>query len=424
MIFGSTATTTDVVMIGVIVVLLVITAFLALAETGLTRMSRAKAVGLEESGRKGGLAVLRLVTRPEEFLNPLLLVILVVQSIQTALTTLVSERLFGGAGVVVGLFFNILIVFVLCEAAPKTWAVQHSESSALATARPVYTITRFWPLRMVSRMLIGLTNVILPGKGLKQGPFVSEEELLAVADEARESETIDASEAALIKEIIDFGDTIVREVMVPRTDMISVQSDFRVADVMEIVLLNGYSRVPVSGEGIDDIVGVAYAKDLMRAERDDQESAEVAKYMRLAHFVPETKRVADLLREMQGEKFHMAIVIDEYGGTSGLVTLEDLIEELVGEIVDEYDVEDPRVEPLPGGDVRVDGRLSIDEANEVLGGELPEGDWDTVGGLLFSTLGKVAVEGDEVDVDGYRLRADKIQGRRITRVRISQRASS
>jgi putative hemolysin len=120
----------------------------------------------------------------------------------------------------------------------------------------------------------------------------------------------------------------------------------------------------------------------------------------------------------------MAIVIDEYGGTSGLVTLEDLIEELVGEIVDEYDVEDPRVEPLPGGDVRVDGRLSIDEANEVLGGELPEGDWDTVGGLLFSTLGKVAAEGDEVDVDGYRLRADKIQGRRITRVRISQRVSS
>jgi CBS domain containing-hemolysin-like protein len=162
----------------------------------------------------------------------------------------------------------------------------------------------------------------------------------------------------------------------------------------------------------------------MRAERDDEESAEVAKYMRAAHFVPETKRVADLLREMQGEKFHMAIVIDEYGGTSGLVTLEDLIEELVGEIVDEYDVEDPRVEPLPGGDIRVDGRLSIDEANEVLAGELPEGDWDTVGGLLFSTLGKVAVEGDEVDVDGYRLRADKIQGRRITRVRISQHASS
>jgi CBS domain containing-hemolysin-like protein len=409
-------TSTDVVMIVAIVVLLVITAFLALAETGLTRMSRAKALGLEESGTRSGRALARLVSHPEEFLNPLLFVVLVIQTVQTALTTLVSERLFGGAGVAIGLFVNVVLVFVLCEAAPKTWAVQHSDKAALVTAGPVLALTRFWPLRMISQALIGLTNVILPGKGLKQGPFVSEEELLAVADEAHESETIDDAERALIREIIDFGDTIVREVMVPRTDMVTVQSDFRVADVMEIVLLNGYSRIPVCGESIDDIVGVAYAKDLMRAERDGCESAEVGQFMRPAHFVPETKAVAKLLREMQSEKFHMAIVIDEYGGTAGLVTLEDLIEELVGEIVDEYDVEDPRVEPLPGGDILVDGRLSIDEANEVLGGHLPEGEWDTVGGLLFSTLGKVASE-------GYRLRAEKVQGRRITRVRISPERS-
>jgi putative hemolysin len=419
MMLAVTVETVDVAMIIAILVLLGVAAFLALAETGLTRMSRAKALGLEESGRRSGSALARLVSHPEEFINPLLLVVLIVQTVQTALTTLVAERLFGGAGVAIGLFVNVVLVFVLCEAAPKTWAVQHAERSALATAGPVYALTRFWPLRMISRGLIGLTNVILPGRGLKQGPFVSEEELLAVADEAHESATIDDAERALIREIIDFGDTIVREVMVPRTDMVTVQSDFRVADVMEIVLLNGYSRIPVCGESIDDVVGIAYAKDLMRAERDDCESAEVSQFMRPAQFMPETKRVAELLREMQADKFHMAIVIDEYGGTSGLVTLEDLIEELVGEIVDEYDVEDPRVEPLPGGDIRVDGRLSIDEANEVLAGALPEGDWDTVGGLLFSTLGKVAVEGDEVDVDGYRLRADKIQGRRITRVRIS-----
>jgi putative hemolysin len=414
-----TVETIDMVMIVAIVVLLALAAFLALAETGLTRMSRAKAMGLAESGRRSAGRLARLVSRPEEFINPLLLVVLVIQTVQTALTTLVAERLFGGAGVAVGLFVNVVLVFVLCEAAPKTWAVQHPDTAALFTAGPVHALTRFWPLRMISRALIGLTNVILPGKGLKQGPFVSEEELLAVADEAHESETIDAAERALIREIIDFGDTIVREVMVPRTDMITVESDFRVADVMEIVLLNGYSRIPACGESIDDVVGIAYAKDLMRAERDDCESAEVSQFMRPAHFVPETKRVAELLREMQSEKFHMAIVIDEYGGTSGLVTLEDLIEELVGEIVDEYDVEDPRVEPLPGGDIRVDGRLSIDEANEVLGGALPEGDWDTVGGLLFSTLGKVAVEGEEVEVGGHRLRVDKVQGRRITRVRIS-----
>ena len=262
--------------------------------------------------------------------------------------------------------------------------------------------------------------MILPGKGLKQGPFVSEEELLAMADEAAEAESIEPEELALIQQIIEFGDTIVREVMVPRTDMVTVGTDFRVGDVMEVVLLNGYSRVPVCGEGIDDIVGVVYAKDLMRAERDGHEDAGVSSLMRPARFVPETKRVAELLREMQADQFHMAIVIDEYGGTSGLVTLEDLIEELVGEIVDEYDVEDPRIEPLPGGDLRVNGRLAIDEANEVLDGALPEGDWDTVGGLLFSKLGKVAMEGDTVEVDGYRLRADKVQGRRISRVRISR----
>jgi len=418
-----TVETVDVVMIIAIFVLLALAAFLALAETGLTRMSRAKALGLEESGRRSATALVRLVTRPEEFINPLLLVVLIIQTVQTALTTLVAERLFGGAGVAIGLFVNVVLVFVLCEAAPKTWAVQHPDKSALATATPVHALTRFWPLRMISRGLIGLTNVILPGKGLKQGPFVSEEELLAVADEAHESETIDDAERALIREIIEFGDTIVREVMVPRTDMVTVQSDFRVADVMEVVLLNGYSRIPVCGESIDDVVGIAYAKDLMRAERDGCESADVSQFMRPAHFVPETKRVAELLREMQSEKFHMAIVIDEYGGTAGLATLEDLIEELVGEIVDEYDVEDPRVEPLPGGDILVDGRLSIDEANEVLSGHLPEGEWDTVGGLLFSTLGKVAAEGDEVEADGFRLRAEKVQGRRITRVRIGPKRS-
>ncbi len=414
-------TSVDVVMAGVVVVLFAVLVVLAAAETGLTRMSRSKALGLQELGRRGSSSLVRLISRPETFINPLLLVVLVVQTAQTALTTLLADRLFGGAGVIVALVVNVVVVFVLAEAAPKTWAVQHSEQAALLTAGPVRGLTRLWPLRWMSRGLIGLTNVLLPGKGLKRGPFVSEEELLALADEAAEAESIEPEERALIQQIIEFGDTIVREVMVPRTDMVTVGTAFRVADVMEVVLLNGYSRVPVCGDGIDDVVGVVYAKDLMRAERDDHEEAAVASLMREAHPVPETKRVAELLREMQAEQFHMAIVIDEYGGTAGLVTLEDLIEELVGEIVDEYDVEDPRIEPLPGGDLRVNGRLPIDEANEVLDGALPEGEWDTVGGLLFSMLGKVAVEGDSVDVDGFRLKADKVLGRRISRVRITRR---
>jgi putative hemolysin len=215
----------------------------------------------------------------------------------------------------------------------------------------------------------------------------------------------------------------VREVMVPRPDMVTVSAAFRVADVIEVVILNGYSRVPVSGDGIDDIVGIAYAKDLVRAERDGKADHPVREVVRPARFVPETKRVAELLREMQATRNHLAIVVDEYGSTAGLVTLEDLIEELVGEIVDEYDVEDPLIEPLPGGDVRVNARMHIDELNELLDADLPQGDWDTVGGLLFGLLGHVPVEGETVDADGLRLRAEKVQGRRIGRVRITRVAS-
>jgi CBS domain containing-hemolysin-like protein len=187
---------------------------------------------------------------------------------------------------------------------------------------------------------------------------------------------------------------------------------------MEVVILNGYSRIPATGEGVDDVVGIVFAKDLMRAERDGGADREVATLLRPVHFVPETKKVAELLREMQAQQFHMALAIDEYGGTAGLVTLEDLIEELVGEIVDEFDREEPAVEPLAGGGVRVTARMPIDEVNELLDADLPEGDWDTIGGLLLDQLGRVALEGDTAEVEGFVLRAERVKGRRIGRVRI------
>src|SRR5205807_366856 len=216
--------------------------------------------------------------------------------------------------------------------------------------------------------------------------------------------------------IIEFGDTVVREVMVPRPDMVAVEARATVSDVMELIISAGYSRIPVYEQGIDDVAGIVYAKDLMRASREGHATDPVRQLCRPAHFVPETKRVAELMREMQGEKFHMAIAVDEYGGTAGLVTLEDLIEELVGEIVDEYDVEEPLVEPLPGGDVRVNARMPIDELNDLLHSDLPEGDWDTVGGLVYNLLGHVPTEGEVAEYDGHRLRAEKVQGRRIGRV--------
>jgi CBS domain containing-hemolysin-like protein len=416
-----TMTQVDWWMLVTVIVLFVMSIALAVAETALTRTSLAKAQALAEGGGKRARTLLRLVEH-QEWLNPLLLVVLTAQVVQSTLLGVLATRVFGGAvGIVLVTLVNVTVFFVFAEVAPKTWAIQHTERAALFAARPVRALADFTPLRVVSRGLIGLTNVILPGKGLKRGPFVSEAELLAVADLAVEEDVIEAGERDLIESIIEFGDTVVREVMVPRPDMVTVQSDFRVGDVLEIVLLNGYSRLPVLAEGIDDVVGIVYAKDLMRAQRDDKDDLPVRELTRPARFVPETKRVPALLAEMQREKFHMAVVVDEYGGTAGLVTLEDLIEELVGEIVDEFDVEDPTVEPLPGGDIRVNARISVDEVNDLIHARLPEkGDWDSIGGLLLSELGRVPTEGESVDVDGWRLTAQRVQGRRIGRVQLNR----
>jgi CBS domain containing-hemolysin-like protein len=407
----------DWVLLVVVLVLFCCAAVLAMAETSLTRMSRAKAQALSETAGKRGEVLLSLVEH-QSWLNPLLLVVLSTTLVQSTLVGVLAGHLLGGWGVVGATILNVTLFFIVAEVAPKTWAIQHTERAALLVAKPVRFLTRLWPLRLLSRALIGLTNALLPGHGLKRGPYTSEEELLAVADLAVEDEVIEEDERALIESVIELGDTVVREVMVPRPDMVTINSDFRVADAMEVVILNGYSRIPVCGHSIDDVIGVVHAKDLMRAERDGHEERMVSELVRPSHHVPETKRVATLLREMQTERFHLAIVVDEYGSTAGLVTLEDIIEELLGEIVDEFDVEDPMIEPMPDGDVRVNARMPLDEVNELLHARLPEGDWDTVGGLLLSELGHVPMNGEHVVVDGWQLTAQRVQGRRIGRVRI------
>ena len=397
----------------------VVQAFLAMSETSLTSTNRIRAMALAEEERRGSKQLLRLVEHPERFLTALLLLVLVCQIISASLLGIVADHLFGGAGVIAVIFIQVLFIFVFVESGPKTWAIQHVDRAALVAAPVVNVITQFPPVRMLARGLIGVTNVVLPGKGLKQGPYVSEEELLAFADVAAEEEVIEHEERALIRSIIEFGDTVVREVMVPRPDMVAIEGRASTGDALEVSMGAGYSRIPVFELGIDDIIGVVYTKDVMRAVRDGAASEPVRSLVRDAHFVPESKRVAELMKEMQSEKFHIALVIDEYGGTAGLVTLEDLIEELVGEIVDEFDVEEPAVEPLREGGFRVNARMPVDEVNELLGADLPSGEWDTVGGLVFNLLGHVPAEGEAVSCDGYRLAAEKVQGRRIGRVRIT-----
>ena len=413
--------TEDAILVVIIAVLLGASGVLAMAETSLVRMNRIKAKSLVDEKKRGARQLARLVENPANFLNPILLLVLICQLVSATLVGIVAEHAFGGLGVLLGIVFEIVVIFVFFEAVPKNWAVQHSDRAALLSAPLVSTLIRFPPIRWLSTVLIALANLIIgasdDGEGLPRS-YITDSELKAMADVAHEEKVIEHDERTFIHSIIDFGDTVTREVMTPRPDMVTVEGDITVRDALEAALGAGYSRIPVEADGIDDIIGIVYAKDLVRAERVGKAGQVVRDSMRPAKFIPETKDVSDLLREMQEEKFHMAIVVDEYGGTAGLITLEDLLEELVGDIVDEFDVEEPTVERLEDGSILVSAAYSVDDADELLGAELPQGPWDTVGGLMLDLAGRVPDPGDSVEVDGFRLTALDVRGRRIGRVRI------
>jgi len=268
--------------------------------------------------------------------------------------------------------------------------------------------------------LVKVANLIMPGKGLPQGPFITEHELRALAEVASDEDQIEEGEKELIHSIFEFGDTIVREVMIPRPDIVAIEADKTLRDVQALVLRDGYSRIPVFNEDLDDVVGIVYAKDVLKATHQGKHDMPLSDVVREVHFVPESKKVADLLREMQKEKFHIALVTDEYGSVVGLVTLEDLLEELVGEITDEYDTEEPELEQVADDVYRVDGKLSIDEVNEVLDVELPDEEWDTVGGLMLGLMGSIPEEGEEVSYQNLRFTAEQVNGRRISKVLITR----
>ncbi len=403
-----------------ILLLLLLSVVLSVAETTLTQISPVKAMALVEEGRSGADRLQRVIQDPTRYLNSVLLVVLVFQIGQSTLVGVLADRHLGAWGIAAATLLNIVVVFVVAEAAPKTWSLQHPEQAALASAPLVAMIGAFPPVHYAATALIGLTNVILPGKGLTQGPWVSEEEILALAQAAVAGSVIEDEERDLIESIIDFGDTVAREIMIPRTDMVAMQSDFAVSDMLEVAILNGLSRFPVYREHLDDVIGIVLTKDLVRAEHDGGGAGSVEALARDPFFVPETKRVAELLREMQARSTHMAVVIDEYGGTAGLVTLEDLIEELVGEISDETDRTKRSVEVEESGDIVVhDPSLNLDDLNDSHDLVLPEGDWDSVGGLVFARLGRVPQVGDVVPTERATLTVEKMDGRRIAQIRIA-----
>lgn len=414
--------TMDLWMMLVIVVLLFVLIFLSLAEMSMSQMTKPRAAALAEKGVKSGKALVRLAAQPAMWVNPLLLLINVSQTVQATLTGIVANSLFGPAGVAVGVALNVVLFFVLAEAVPKTYALLNPIKGATITARPIEFVVRFWPLRITSGLLIRLTNVIVKGKGLAQGPFIGEQEFLGIVEAAAHDSVIEHEERELIESVIEFGDTMVREIMVPRHDVVFLDDDMAVTAALDKAVVEGFSRLPVfrkDDDDVDDVVGIVYVKDLVIAERSGKGTNILRDLVRTVEVVPETKLVADLMRGMQAKKFHMVIVADEYGTVTGLATLEDCLEELVGEIVDEHDEEDDSLRLLPNGDLLVDGSMSIGRLNDEISTKIPETEYDTIGGFIFGMLGRVPAVGDSVEHQGWKFSTEELDGRRIQKVRVS-----
>jgi magnesium and cobalt exporter, CNNM family len=396
---------------------------LAMAEASLTRMTRIRALSLEEEGRRNAALLVRLETDPPRYLNSIYLTVMIVQNGSAILVAILAESTFGGLGITIASLVFTLLYFVLVEAMSKTFAILHSDRVALALSPLVFFLGRVlaWP----TRALIGLANILLPGKGLKAGPFVSEGDIRSMAEVGSEEGSIEEEEKELIHSIFEFGDTIVREVMVPRPDIICIEDDKTLRDVQALVLTHGTSRIPVydADEDLDDVIGIIFAKDVLKALHQGKQDLPLAEIVRPARYVPESKKVGVLLREMQQEKFHMALVTDEYGSVTGLVALEDLLEELVGEITDEYDREETEIQEVGPGIYRVNGKASIDDVNEELEAELPDEEWDTIAGLVLDLFGRIPDEGEEIALEGLRFRAEEVIGRRIAKVLITRAPS-
>lgn len=401
--------------------LLLLAAWAALASAAIGKIGRAKAYQLEQEGSRAGKALVAIVEDPAPYLNAVTLITVLAHVAATTVSVVLAHDRMGDGGLFVAIGVMTLLFFVLSEVVPRTYAVQRTERSALLVARPLRFLGT--AMRPLSAALIAVSNVallILPGRGMPKGPFVTEDEIRHLVDMAEEEEEIEEEERELIHSVFEFGDTVVREVMVPRPDMVTIKGSATLNEALSVIIDAGYSRVPIYENDNDNIVGLLYAKDLMKRLHEGNSTARVGSLGRAPTFVPEQKKVSELLRDMQEQRVHMAVVVDEYGGTAGLVTIEDLIEEIVGEIVDEYDQEEPLVEPIDDDTMRVDAKMPIDEVNELWNVDLPHEEWDTVGGLVFGLTGRVPLTGEVVRFDGIEFKTERVTGRRIQKVLISK----
>jgi CBS domain containing-hemolysin-like protein len=392
--------------------LVVVAGFMAMTEAALAVVSPARAGEMAKEGERGAATLQVIASDVVRHLNLLLLLRMACELAATVMVTLVAVDAFGRAwGAAFTASVMTVVFFVVVGVAPRTLGRQHAYRVGRVAAPIVQWLSR--ALGPLTRLLIVLGNVLTPGRGFREGPFATQVELRELVDLAEQRGVVEHGEREMIHSVFALGDTIAREVMVPRTEMVWIESDKTLRQALALALRSGFSRVPVVGESIDDVLGVVYLKDLARSLTGGyDESTTVSRVMREASFVPESKPVDDLLSEMQAARTHIAVVIDEYGGTAGLIAIEDILEEIVGEITDEYDVERPPVERLDGGAVRVSARLPVEDLGEIFAVELPADEVETVAGLLAQALGRVPIPGASASVSGLTLTAEGVTGRR------------
>ncbi len=406
-------------------VLAVVAGLLVSVDAALSSFSKARAEELDDEGRAGAGRLAEILEDPAPYLNSVLLMQVLAETSSIVLVALVVadgvEGLWQRFAVAVAIM--VVVSFVLIGVGPRTLGRQHAESIALKSTLPVVMLTKL--LGPLPKLLILLGNAVTPGKGFSEGPFASEVEVRELVDLAAASSVIESDEGKMIQSVFELGDTIVREVMVPRTELVFVELNKTLRQGMSLALRSGFSRIPVIDENLDDIVGMAYLKDITKRVFDNHDSETTERIATLARpvlFVPDTKPIDDLLKEMQSQRTHVAIVVDEFGGTSGMVTIEDILEEIVGEITDEYDTEPDENEELADGSWRLSSRFEVDDLEDLFDIPIEDEDVDSVGGLMAKHLGKVPIRGSVVEVEGLRFEAEGPTGRRnrIGRVLVSR----
>ncbi len=398
-----------------IIALLAFAGFLAASESALTSISRIVVEELE--GRRGGALLRKYSAQPARYLNVILLVRKLCEFTATVLLAVILLRNYSSAqAMALTVAIMVVLSYVVVGVGPRTLGKQQPHKYARYGIIVAYALA--FLLGPVTKLLISVGNALTPGKGFRSGPFTSEAELRDLVDQAHERGLVESDEHEMIHSVFELGDTLVRELMVPRTDMVWIEKDKSLRQGLSLALRSGYSRIPVVGTGPDNIIGIVYVKDLAKRaldHHDAEQSENIEQHMRPATFVPEIKMADELLKEMQRNQIHLAVVVDEYGGTAGIITIEDIIEEIVGEIEDEFDDGEDDFTWLSPDKARANASLHIEDLADALKIEINESDFedvDTIGGLMGQKLGRVPIAGSTVSLHGWSITSERPLGRR------------